>query len=238
MKYINELTLIFILSLAIGMFVKIHADTTIKVMVVDTGLDLSHDSIKKHVKEQWNDNYHDIHGHGTAMTSLILRDVCSQVEIISCRYLNFMVGSIDSTISCFREALKKKVDYVNYSSTGTMNTPEEENILKQLSDQGTTIVTASGNEGINLTTGENECKGSYPACYKIRNLFMVGALNKFGERYITSNYADVSHMRWEKGEQQFVLLPEKKSALWSGTSIAAALYTNSLLLKRCWELNK
>lgn len=209
----------------------------IKVMVVDSGVSLEWPSLKSHVKESWSWDYVPNHWHGTAVASLVIKDTCEQVTLISCNYYLKYPNGTSGTNNCFKTAIKKNIDYMNYSSTGDEPNLEEFQLLKKLSDKGVIITVAAGNEGKNLTPSQ-PCTGSFPACYILDNLFPVQNINNFGYLMETSNYLKVPNTRSTVGSHIEVLLPNDKRGKVSGTSFSSAIYMNSLLKKRCWEMNK
>lgn len=234
---LNEITLI-IIALFLGLWACTSHSKTIKVLLIDTGIDLTHPEISKHVKEEWNYNYIDMNKHGTAMASIVLKDTCSEVELISCRYWFPWNENLQQTSNnCFKRALTEDIQYINYSSSGEFPDNEEKEIIKQLSDKGVIIVVAAGNKAKNLTkTGE--CKGSYPACFLYKNVYPVENVEKNGFLHYQSNYLTHPNARAEMGVDVPCLFPYEQSGTITGTSPAAAKYTNRLLLRRCWELKK
>lgn len=214
------------------------AQERIKVLVIDTGVDTSHKEIKSHVKEPWDLNYLDDNGHGTAIAGLILKETCNQIELVSCRYyFPWDRNYIEPSNNCFRRALNENINYINYSSTGEESNEKEKELIKSLTDKGVIITVAAGNQSKNLTqTGE--CKGAFPACYLFPNLFVVQNIDKNEKLDYRSNYLTHPNARSEMGVDVPVLLPKNQVGKLTGTSISAAKYMNSLLLKRCWELNK
>ncbi len=210
---------------------------TLKVMVVDTGIELGHKEIRSHVKEKWSWDYVSNHWHGTAVASLVIKDTCPQVELISCNYyVNYPKG-IEGSNACFRTAIDKNVDYVNYSSMGDELNIEEYKLLKVLSDRRVVISVATGNDGKNLTPNY-PCSGSFPTCYLLPNMFLVQNINEFGYLKESSNYLKHENVRSEIGSNIEVLLPDGKTGRVSGTSFSSAIYMNKILKKRCWEMNK
>lgn len=228
----NKLLFLFILSLSISCAAK-----NIRVMVIDTGTDLSHEEIKSHVREKTDFNYIDENGHGTAMASLVLKDTCESIELISCRYYSPLVNHMDASNACFKRALNENIDYINFSSSGNYEEPTEKKLLKQLSDKGVIIVLAAGNDSINLTKN-GKCEGSFPACYLYKNMYIVQNVDRNGNLNPGSNYLKAKNARSEMGVNVPVLLPNKQYGTISGTSPATARFMNSLLLKKCWEMSK
>jgi hypothetical protein len=210
---------------------------TIRVMVIDTGVDLSHPEIKSHVKEDFNFNYLPYHWHGTAMAGIILKDTCKEVELISCDYHAYSKTQQKDSNECFRRASRENIQFVNYSSYGERADHDEKMAIKKLTDNGTIVVVAAGNNGKNLmATGK--CRGSYPACYLFKNLYSVQNLNQDGTRFYASNYLKNVRAKAEIGVDVACLMPNNETGVVTGTSPAAAKFTNRLLLKACKNLHK
>lgn len=233
----NKTLLLFIIA-AICFYFSLEANSkTIKVMVIDTGVDLSHEEISKHIKEPNNGNYESSHWHGTAMAGIVLKDTCDEIELISCNYHPYGNHEMEYSNACFTRALNEDISYINYSSSGSMSYKEERKILKKLSKKGTIIVVAAGNHHINLMKYD-KCEGSYPACYLLKNMYIVQNLNKDGKLDVSSNYLKHPNVRSEIGVDVSCLMPEGKTGKVTGTSPAAAKYTNRLLLEECKKLHK
>lgn len=233
---------------------------SIKVMVVDTGTDLSWPEISSHVKELINDiDYIDIDSHGTAMAGLVVKDTCKEVELISCRYYKvpFKYNYVKASIDCFKRAFDENIKYINYSSSGGEPNEEEKNILQQLSDKGATITVSAGNgkdcaideksgelkcisaHGENLINPKTKkCEGAYPACYLINNVYIIQNIYEDGSLVETSNYLNHPNVRSEVGYEVSVLYPNGRSGKMTGTSPATAKYMNKLLKKECEKIKK
>lgn len=181
-------------------------------------------------------DYVDNNGHGTHVAGIILKDVCDQVELISCKYWDDKKPKQTKTSSneCFRKALDIVPDYVNYSSGGKGYDEEEVDVLMQLGLKNVTVIVAAGNNGEDLSQPENEY---YPAGLEIDNVIPVGSVNWRGDRSRTSNYG-LPAMVWELGEYVHSTLPNGKFGYMSGTSQATARHTNRLIRQRCWNEKK
>lgn len=125
-------------------------------------------------------------------------------------------------MTCFKLALKLKVDIVNYSSYGKTSSFLEYKAVKDLSDHNIKIIVASGNNGEDLLYND-----SFPAKYPLKNLIPVGNLHNS-----TSNYG-LNNMIWEDGNNIYSTLPNGKFGYMTGTSQATAKYTNKLLKEMC-----
>ncbi len=218
------------------------AKQTIKVMVIDTGVDLSHSEIASHVVNGTSSiDYVDPHGHGTAMAGLVVDNTCPEVELISCRYFNLpnKPDEISNSIDCYKRAIAEDVDYVNYSSSGGKFRVDELAAMKELSDKGVIVAVAAGNEGRNLINQKTGvCDKAYPGCFLLDNVYIVQNVDRDGKIYKNSNYIDHPNARFEMGVDVFVLAPNKWYSSMTGTSPATAKYMNSLLIKECLKLEK
>lgn len=232
----NKTLLLFIISLICFYFSFQANAKSIRVMVIDTGISVSWPQIKSHVKEPLNDDYKDDHWHGTAMAGLVLENTCDEIELVSCNYHPFKKDEMQHSNDCFKRALNENIQYINYSSSGIYPFKEEKEIIKKLSDKGVIIVVSAGNNGKNLTqTGK--CEGSYPACYLFKNVYIVQNIDKNGKLDPTSNYLNDINARSEIGVNILILKPDNTTGNVTGTSPAAAKYTNSLLLEKCKKLH-
>lgn len=208
---------------------------TIKAMVIDTGV-YPHMDFRHHIKEDINGfHYKDNNGHGTHVTGLILKDTCSQIELISCKYTEGnSKGSFLAAIQCFHRAIKENIKVINFASYGKTFEPIEFYILKQIEKKGIILVTAAGNDNKYLGS---PCYYSFPACYMLQKMIIVGALNNRHKRSSISNYG-LPGMYWELGEYIYSTLPYNRFGYMSGTSQATALATNKILKNICKRLNQ
>lgn len=221
----------------------LQAQTKIlKLLVIDTGVNISYKSISSHIKEKTNNiNYIDIIGHGTSVSLIALTDVCSNVELISCKFFN--VGIPGKTKECFKKALEQHINIINYSAGGDTPDYEEYLILKQLEKNKTIIVTAAGNDKmkINRVTeyyvknwSQNisnvkfhPISSYYPASYSLNNIIPVMNVYYDNKPNETSNYGD-----WLEQEIGTVIVPESNK-LFGGTSGATAVRTNKIIKNWC-----
>jgi len=213
----------------------------ILVMQIDTGVDTSHFFIKEHLIQTEGYEYIDNHGHGTHIAGLILKNVCPQVKLISCKVFDvvrfderiYMVPAKKSTVDCFQEAIDLKVNYVNFSGGGNSIILKERVLMKTLTESGTVIVTAAGNDNSNS-------QRYYPAGYNLPGVIVVGNLNKDGKRYegkSGSNYG-FPNMVWEIGTDVLSTYPNGKFDTMTGTSQATAVHLNRLLRAKCLKLKQ
>lgn len=207
----------------------------IKVLEVDTGVDISHLQIRNHINiANWiKEDYVDLHGHGTHIAGIILDQVCAEVELVSCKFYVSAEGNesehMKKTIACFKQALKEHFDIINYSAGGQEASEEEYKVLKQISDMGVRIIVASGNNGRDLS---DPIFNYYPAEYPLQNITVVGNLEKNKKRNISSNYG-LDGMVWEIGTNIWSTFPNNSFGYMTGSSQATAKRTNRILKKMC-----
>lgn len=206
------------------------AAKTIKIMEIDTGVDLSHEEISNHVKLVDKYNYIDGNGHGTHIAGIILKDTCKEVELISCKYYPGSWSKeeerILNTINCYNKALELKVDFVNYSSAGMGYSVDEEIVLRKLIKNNIKVIVASGNEGLDLNK-----ISIYPAAYRVPGVIVVGNLGQDGKPY-RSNYG-LKDMVWEIGTAIYSTLPRGLHGWMTGSSQATAVHSNKLIKEMC-----
>lgn len=218
--------------------------TEIKVLIIDTGIastnfDLQQYTVKEDV-QKYPESYSDYNGHGTHVASSIIKNVCKEVKLYSCMYYSKWDSddvNWNRLLDCYKRAQTEQFDYVNFSSGGSKPlTAEYENIRDILKPNKTVMVVSAGNDGVKLG---NPCWGFFPACYKLKNMLVVGNVDENGPRPYnkapTSNYG-LKDMKWASGTRVLSGLPDNRIGYMSGTSMATANYTNYLLKERCKEI--
>lgn len=217
-------------SLVLLFFTLTSYAKTISVLEIDTGVDLTHEQIRSHVNmANWNGNsdYEDFHGHGTHIAGLILKDVCPEVELTSCKYYELEQdgkSNIDKTVTCFKKALIKHFDFINYSSGGQEFSQIEHDTLQKI--KNTLIVVAAGNDGHDLSMWHY-----YPASYELPNEISVGNLNG-NDKNKSSNF-NLKGMVWEQGTNILSTYQGGRYGIMTGTSQATAIHTNRLIRSMC-----
>ena len=213
----------------LNIFCSIAFSRDISVLVIDTGVDTSHEEIKSHIpkSEDLNSfNYKDTNSHGTHIAGLILKNTCYRVKLYSCKYhFEFGEPKIQNANDCFDKALVLKPDYVNFSSGGKGYDIYEKIVIEKILKNGTKVVVSAGNDGENNPL-------YYPPAYGLKNLIIVGNLDEDRKRHKTSNYG-FSNMVWEIGTKVFSTLPNGNFGQMTGTSQATAIRTNRLLRDEC-----
>lgn len=211
---------------------------TIKVAIIDTGFDfktkLSNNSLfkPKLCKGEHYDmtgmGIQDVHSHGTHITGLIAKN---NNDVDYCIYVikNYHNGSllentVSNTINAFKKAIELNVNIINYSGGGEERFKEECLIVKHALDCGITIVTVAGNEDSDLSV-----KPYYPAMCDPRVIKVMSTYPN-GRKTISSNWSSRPMVNLVKrvGHMQVSIIPGGLGYM-SGTSQAAAVYTNELL---------
>ena len=227
-----------LISLALILYCK-TLSAQIVVAVIDTGIDpaipnlckVGHKSFTTNSSDPLQDNV----GHGTHLAGLITSiagagDYC----ILSIKYSNTSKSSSENAydlVKAIQYAVSMDVNFINISGGGIGPSTPERIAIEDALNKHIVVVTAAGNEGMDLDKG---CI-YYPACYDKR-IIVVGNLrdSSSSERYPTSNYG-VRVNRWEVGHHVKSNLPGGRIGYMGGTSQAAAIATGKLLLE---TLNK
>lgn len=230
------------LFLFLLLFSQAQAIETIRVVVLDSGLDLYDSRYIGHLckeghKDVTNTDMDDSVGHGTSVAGLIeeyAKD--SNYCLIIVKYYNSTASDIENTVN-FRKAIVYAASLnptiVNVSSGGPSFNEEEYNAIAQ--HLNITFISAAGNYN-------EELKGLtcfYPACYDSVNNIVVGNIGTNGLKTSSSNFGKRVTV-WEMGENVKVNLPKETcgrscknyTGYGSGSSFSAAIYTGKLIYKR------
>jgi hypothetical protein len=161
----------------------------------------------------------DKNGHGTKIVHLIASRLNSS-KIPYCIYV-FSLSNYDNTL---KEIQKVRMDFLNLSYSGEQKYGKECQVLKLLINNGTTVIAAAGNKGMNL-----DINNTYPAECDSR-IHVVGFLNKDKTRAKSSNYSKfIVNFFWEGEGDLFLPSFDGKLDIMNGTSQAAALHTVRLV---------
>lgn len=210
------------------------------VLIIDTGLSSERTELTKYVPKTYKHDYEDLHeqGHGTHVTSLILKHACPGVKIIPCRFWKKPGDgkTLKRELNCLKMGLKLKVDLVNMSLNGTDYEKMEEKLLKIYEIKKIPVIVALGNENEYLKLEKEEDDlGSYPADLKLNNITRVGGLkgSKFYEfTNLASNAIYLESGYWAASKK-----PDSKTYM-AGTSQATAFYTGQKVKEYCENSKK
>lgn len=203
----------------------------IRLVVIDTGVNIVNDMNTYSIKGE-----PDKHGHGTSMVSYILfgdlakkKDyICTNVHIEVCKFYKSDAESGAGMTKCLKSI--KSADIVNISAGGYNFDEAEYKEIDRLTNKGTRIVTAAGNDGHNLAEIPY-----YPAGYKfmeLPNMYVVGNGYSASNRALSSNYKS-RDMVWINSQDTMAYNFMGKTINVRGTSSSAALYTHKLIKEMC-----
>jgi hypothetical protein len=215
------------LSVLLIFFAMRQADAanTIVVAVIDTGFTKTQDNVKLcsigRMDFTKSGTLTDSHPqrHGSNVIGLITQNAGdSGYCIVSIKVFNYVDGKLTFNYLEYLEALrfivKLKPAILNLSMAGEVLFTGEAALIKTILDQGTQIVAAAGNDGVNLDyTGCNV----YPACIDPR-IYMIG--NSTSNTSNTGHYIDTTEDGSNKKAAGTVL---------TGTSQATAIFTGKVV---------
>lgn len=217
----------------------------IRVAVIDTGIDKSLADSKMLCPDGHKDftgyGLNDVDGHGTHVAGLIHQNATnfqltspSQIDKFiktSASYCQVIIKFYDGRSSsnsgteemkAIQHAIDLKVDVINISAGGTEYSTLENIFIKRALDAGITVVTAAGNNGVDLAK-----KPYYPASLDDR-LIVVGNIDLNNHRVTSSNYG-TKVKYWEVGYFVTSLRNNKELLLMNGTSQATAVKTGKII---------
>lgn len=237
-------------TLAIRLYVFLHiflycnyaySDNRIRVVVIDTGVDVSHhpkiaDVLcpkGEHLDAITNTTQvpKDTEGHGTHIAGIIRALAGDKGYCLSiCKfYVQDATGneSIARTTACFKLAKKLNAKYINYSGGGPSGSKTEKAAIEALTN--TTVYVAAGNDNSDL---DSSTYGYYPASYNLSNEIIVGAIDLNHNKVATSNYGSIVSKTYP-GESMYSTLPggryHYEFGYMTGTSQATAIATGTAL---------
>lgn len=175
----------------------------------------------------------DNHGHGANISEIIDRYAFKAHYCqIHLKYwdpkIRDSISVVFNTIKAFKLAIKYKVKIINYSSSGTVGSELEFNVIKKATDLGIVVNVAAGNDGQFLS---NENCHVFPACYALRNkkINVIGNLTESGNLANSSNYGNF--VQYEVGTNVM-----GGGVTMSGTSQATATFTGKLIKKMSYRI--
>lgn len=221
----------FLLTLLLFSTYCLAGQKTIKIALVDTGLDLKDTRFSKHVcssghKDFTGTGLKDTQGHGTHVAGIIQKNAGdgNYCFLIYKYFTPFSDGreNLELEIKAFKQAIQDGADIVNFSAGGPKMDEDERSLI--LNNPQVRFVVAAGNENTDLDNDDYY----YPACYGFKNIFSVGSLAQDKTRSKSSNYGKIIKF-WEVGEKVYSTLPDGKYGYLTGTSQAAAVFSGKLI---------
>ncbi|MEN0057822.1 MAG: S8 family serine peptidase [Bdellovibrio sp.] len=153
-----------------------------RVLVLDTGIDASHPSLKKNFERGQDftgasdgSDYNDTQGHGTHVAGTIagvlddsgFTGVAPKAKVLAGRVCSEEGCSNVAIAQGINWGIEQKVDVISMSLGGMWSTPAERDAVSKADKAGITVVAASGNSGTP--------KVSYPAA--LPTVIAVGAID-------------------------------------------------------------
>lgn len=211
---------------------------TLRVGVLDSGLDLKDPRFKKILCADGHKDFTgfgilDSNGHGTHVVGLIQRyaedaDYC----LVIYKYYH-PNGQKTDFVEAIKYAMSDNIDVLNVSGGGAVFDKMEYDAIK--SHPHIRVVAAAGNEGKDL-----EDQPYFPAAYPLNNILAVGNGETAQLKSSTSNFGD-RVLFWEDGQSVESFRPlwkcgdytrkgvENCKAKLSGTSMSCAKFTGKFI---------
>ncbi len=209
--------------------------TMLKIAIIDTGYDTSLLDEEATELNLCDTGHYDFNldkaklgsagSHGTMVGSIIAENL-QDVNYCAVIYqVQTVIGiTAESVTRAIKMATKEGIFAINISLEGIMHAQRERMALYDLGQKGTAIFVAAGNRHANL----DEVCNSYPSCYHVPNLYVVGAADESMEfRAAYSNYGSrVSS--WYSGD--FIMNGTKMqgTSFASPRALADYVYASSL----------
>ena len=227
---------------------------SVRVGVIDTGIDASHPDLINRVNESLSKNFVDsslsatsnlVSDHGTHVAGIIgaegdndigISGVCWNVELIALRvdYINSF-NQITTNLSAVINAIKYaagddiNIDILNYSAGTPIFSDNVEAIATQINNFEGLFVCALGNNNINRDEFPY-----YPSDYKLSNMISVGASSLEDIKAEFSDYGKTKVDIFSPGIDIYSTVFNSSYAYHDGTSMAAPIVAGvaALLLSK------
>ena len=202
-----------------------QGDETVKIAVVDTGVDLEHPDLARRLTKGYNalndsDQADDDNGHGTHVAGIIASEVNNHEGVAGITWFNPIIpvkvmgeegyGSTFDIAKGIIWATDQGADVINLSLGNYQHSDMLKDAIDYAYRKDVVMVAASGND--------NSSQPSYPAAYP--EVLSVAAVDNYGERAPFSNYGDYIDVA-AQGVQIASAYFNKQYAALSGTSMAA-----------------
>ncbi len=216
---------------------------SIRVCVVDTGIDATHPDLKDNIcRKSGSDEYGydfvlnrknpgDFHGHGSHVSGIVgatakaeagASGVAPNVCIMAVRYYSDTASgaqNLNNTVKAINYCVDNDADIINYSGGGAEYSASEMKAIQRAEAKGILFVAAAGNEYQNTDEDGNSY---YPAAYGLSNIISVAATNIKNELLPSSNWGKKHVHVAAPGEHIFSTLPKGRYGYLTGTSQATA----------------
>lgn len=225
---------------------------SIKIGIVDTGLDVTSGNIGKQmckkneeVKNKCDDDKNgyvdDYYGwdfynndssiydnylydyHGTYIANIIL-DVAPNAKLISSKFLKGTKGDVKDGIDAIKYAINNGANIINCSWCFNEDEQKLYNLIKKNED--IIFVCAAGNSNLDLDRNE-----VFPASYQLDNVISVIGIDNQGKMYDLSGYGANATIA-APGKDIWVTLPENDQEFVDGTSASTAFVSATVALMK------
>ena len=214
--------------------------------VIDSGCDTTHPLLKdriiggKNFTDEGNgeDDYSDLHGHGTHVAGLISSrsygvfkgGIAHGADLLICKVLKSDGrGSIDAIVEAVNYAIDRNVNVINMSLGTTVDLGSMYDAVRRAYDAGIIVCCASGNAAGGDYGTVDEL--SYPGAYQ--EVIEVGSINEYKDPSYFSNSNNVVDCVCY-GEKILSTFKDGMFALLDGTSQATPMVSGAVLLIREW----
>ncbi|MBI5630813.1 MAG: S8 family peptidase [Elusimicrobia bacterium] len=154
----------------------------VKVVVIDTGIDINHPDLKENIVGGWNTvndspNFKDDNGHGSHVSGIIAAvdnnegsvGVAPKASLYGVKVLNAEgSGTYDNVIAGMQWAVENKMQVANMSLGGSRGTESLRLAVSAMTKAGVVLMAAAGNSGGAV---------SYPGAYKDEGAITIAASN-------------------------------------------------------------
>ncbi|WP_171418251.1 S8 family peptidase [Paenibacillus alvei] len=212
---------------------------SIKIGIIDSGIDYKHDDLLVFGGISFvdgNPDYLDDHGHGTSVAGIIgarnndigILGIAPESELYAIKVLDSNAnGNISDVVSGIEWSIQNKMNIVNLSLETTTDSKILKKAVKEAYKKGLLLVSAAGNYGFN--EGDTI---AYPAAYK--EVIAVGAINSRNERtFYSASGKDLELMA--PGASIFTTSLNNQFAMNLGTSMASSHVAGVAAL--IWQAN-
>lgn len=220
-----------------------HGSSSVKVGIIDTGIDIIHTDLDAHINTALskgfisnNSTYIDTNGHGTHVAGIIgaetnnsagVAGICWEVSLVSLKCFTIAgTGHSSSVISAIQYADSVGIKILNcsfgYSYSKLQSQGNFTALYNAINNYSGIVIAACGNDG------DNGLK--YPAAYNLNNIISVAALDENNALWSGSNYGSTVDLAAPGAEITSTIhfLPSYDTK--SGTSMAAPHVTGAVAL--------
>lgn len=206
--------------------------TTVKVGIIDSGIEGSHEDlvgkVDRTLSKSFVDNspLEDPIGHGTAISGIIganknsigITGLVDDVDLVSLK-INWYTSEV---ISAINYAEENDIKIINFSGYNFAYSSTFELAIENYSGL---FVTIAGNDDVDLD--ENP---TYPANFKTDNMIVVGGITRSSKEYPAGNYGDETVDILAPASGVYSLTRNNTYRDYDGTSLAAPFVTATAAL--------